>query len=224
MPGPAALISVLSGAPQQGVLGSAFGSPLVALVTDVNGNPVSGVTVTFFQQGGQSAYCLFAGGVNTAVTNGSGLATSAAITAGGATGQYPVQAWIGTPGPGAIGPANFWLTNSVAPAPSIIAALQTFWTNTMKANYNAALTALAAAQTALGTLEANNDQAIALGGEALALWTRQNLRQALLGYQPREGADGLLAPQILAVWAANPNVPRDTSGLAVTGPTPYGLT
>lgn len=83
MPGPAALISVVSGAPQLAILGAAFPKPLVALVTDVNGNPVSGVTVTFLQQGGQSAFCLFAGGVNTAVTNGSGLATSAAITAGG---------------------------------------------------------------------------------------------------------------------------------------------
>jgi hypothetical protein len=82
MAGVAALISVVSGAPQQGFLGLAFPKPLVALVTDVNGNPVSGVTVTFVQQGGQSAFCTFAGGVNTAVTNGSGLATSAAITAG----------------------------------------------------------------------------------------------------------------------------------------------
>jgi hypothetical protein len=131
MPGPAALISVASGAPQQAPLGAAFAS-LVALVTDVNGNPVSGVTVTFVQDGGQSAFCTFAGGANTATTNGSGLATSATITASGAAGQFPVRAWIGTPGPGAIGPANFWLTNSAAlPGlpPAILAAWTTYKTH-----------------------------------------------------------------------------------------------
>jgi hypothetical protein len=213
MPGAPALISVVSGAPQQAPLGSAFAKPLVAVVTDVNGNPVSGVTVTFIQQGGQSGFCTFAGGVNTAVTNGSGLATSATMTAGPSAGQYAVQAWIGTPGPGAVGPANFWMTNS-APGPytpGSQAAIQAAWT-AAKPHLATAQATLATLQANLATVEADCDALYALGAGDVCDWLRRNLIQTLLGYQPRVSAGGNAAPQVLSVWAAQPGA-RDLSNV-----------
>jgi hypothetical protein len=213
MPGPAALISFVSGAPQQAIPGAAFPKPLVVLVTDVNGNPVSGVTVTFLQQGGQSAFCTFAGGVNTAVTNGSGLATSAAITAGGTTGEFDVQAWIGAPGPGAIGPAHFWIMNATTGpwTPGALAAIQAAWT-TAKPHLATAQATLATLQANLATVEADCDALYALGAGDVVDWLRRNLIQTLLGYQPRVSGGGNAAPQVLAVFAAQPGA-RDLSNV-----------
>jgi hypothetical protein len=214
MVGPAALISVVSGAPQQGFLGTAFPKPLVALVTDVNGNPVSGVTVTFVQQGGQSAFCTFAGGVNTAVTNGSGLATSAVMTAGPTAGQYPVQAWVGTPGPGAVGPANFWIYNSTPGpyTPGAAAQIQAAWT-AAKPHLATAQATLATLQANLATIESDCEALYALGAGDVVDWLRRNLIQTLLGFQPRvSAAGGNTAPQVLSVWAAQPGA-RDLSNV-----------
>jgi hypothetical protein len=213
MPGPAALISVVSGAPQQAVLGAVFAKQLVALVTDVNGNPVSGVTVTFVQQGGQPAFCIFGGGVNTAVTNGSGLATSAAMTAGGTAGQYPVQAWIGAPGPGAIGPATFTLMNAQPGpyTPGDVAAIAAAWT-AAKPHLATAQATLATLQANLATCEADCDALYALGAGDVVDWLRRNLIQTLLGFQPRVSAGGNAAPQVLAVFAAQPGA-RDLSNV-----------
>jgi hypothetical protein len=214
MAGPAALISVVSGAPQQAILGSAFAKPLVALVTDANGNPVSGVTVTFMPQG-NGALCSFAGGVNTAVTNGSGIATSAAITANGTAGQYNVQAWVGTwpPASGAVGPANFWIMNS-APGPNSpgsLAAISAAWT-TAKAHLATAQATLATLQGNLAACEGDCDALYAVGAGDVVDWLRRNLIQTLLGYQPRVSAGGNAAPQVLAVFAAQPGA-RDLSNV-----------
>src|ERR1700730_605291 len=114
MPGSPASISVVN-QPISFPINSSPGVPLVAKVVDANGNAVSGVTVTFWPQGqGNGASCIFAGGVNTAVTDVNGLATSAAITANGIVGSYQVQAWVGAipPVSGAVGPATFTLSNS----------------------------------------------------------------------------------------------------------------
>jgi hypothetical protein len=208
------LISVVSGAPQNATLGTAFLKPLVAKVTDANGNAVSGVTVTFLLQG-QGASCSFAGGVNTAVTDVNGLATSAAITASGIAGQYNVQAWVGagTPGPGSVGPANFWISNS-APGPytpGSQAAIQAAWT-TAKADLATAQAAILALQTPLATVEADCDALYALGAGDVVDWLRRNLIQTLLGYKPRVSAGGNRAPEVLAVWAAQPGT-RDLSNV-----------
>jgi hypothetical protein len=212
MPGPATTISAVSGAPQEARLGVAFLKPLVALVTDANGNPVSGVTVTFYPQG-QGAFCTFAGGVNTAVTNGSGVATSAAITASGIAGQYNVQAWVGAIGPGAVGPANFWIMNS-APGPyspgDAAAILAAF--NTAKPHLATAQATLATLQANLATLEGDCDALYALGAGDVVDWLRRNVIQTLLGFQPRVSAGGNTAPQVLAVWAAQPGA-RDLSNV-----------
>lgn len=108
--GGASSIVPTAGTPQSTTINTAFALPLVATATDSRNNPVSGVEVTFTPPAG-GASGTFAGGVNTATTNASGVATSAVITANGtAGGPYNVVA-------SAIGAssANFALTNIAVP-------------------------------------------------------------------------------------------------------------
>jgi hypothetical protein len=99
-------ITATSGTPQSATVNSGFAAPLVATVT-ANGSPVSGATVTFeVPATGPSG--TFAGGVNTATTNASGVATSAAFTANGSVGTYTVTATVAS----GAEPANFILTNT----------------------------------------------------------------------------------------------------------------
>lgn len=100
-------ISATSGTPQSASVNSAFAAPLVATVTDGNQNPLNGVLVTF-EIPATGAGGTFAGGVNTATTNASGVATSAIFTANGAVGTYTVTATVAS----GAEPANFALTNS----------------------------------------------------------------------------------------------------------------
>jgi hypothetical protein len=202
--GAPASISFVSG-PFSAQINTAFGGPFVAKVTDANGNPVSGVTVTFWPQGRDAASCVFAGGVNNAVTDLNGLATSAAVSANGAVGSYQVQAWVGAipPVPGAVGPAIFTLSNSpgyVIGAPNK-ATILAAWTTakaqlaTVQADANTLAADLAA-------LEATCDTLYSAGAGDLVDWLRQNARQTRLGYVPRVSAAGNPAPELLAIWAA----------------------
>src|SRR5438128_2113449 len=96
-------------------MNAAFGAPLVATVTDAGNNPVGNVTVTFTAPG-SGASGTFAGGVSTATTNTSGVATSAVFTANAtAGGPYNVVASA----TGATS-ANFSLTNTVGPAAKVV--------------------------------------------------------------------------------------------------------
>ena len=115
--GPPASVTATGGTPQSAAISTAFASPLQATVTDGSGNPVPGVTVTFTAPvGGASG--TFAGGVNTAVTNASGVATAAVFTANStAGGPYNVAATV----VGVAAPANFALTNLVG-APATVTA------------------------------------------------------------------------------------------------------
>jgi hypothetical protein len=100
-------IAATSGTPQSATVNSAFTAPLTATVVDGNMNPVSGVVVTFeVPTTGPSG--TFAGGVNTATTNASGVATAAAFTANGSVGSYTVTATVAA----GAEPANFSLTNT----------------------------------------------------------------------------------------------------------------
>jgi hypothetical protein len=99
-------ITATSGTPQSATVNAGFAAPLVATVT-ANGSPVSGATVTFeVPAAGPSG--TFAGGVNTATTNASGMATSAPFTANGSVGTYTVTATVAS----GAEPANFILTNT----------------------------------------------------------------------------------------------------------------
>lgn len=113
--GSAASIAATSGTPQSVAVTKPF-APFVVTVKDAGDNPVSGVTVTFAVplSGARGS---FAGGVNTAVTNASGVATSAIFTANGTIGGYTVAASVA----GVATPANFALTNTVGPPAAITA-------------------------------------------------------------------------------------------------------
>ena len=111
-----AAIAVSSGTPQSAAINTTFGAPLVAVVTDASSNPVPNVTVTFSAPT-SGASGTFAGGVNTATTNSSGVATSAVFTANSLIGGYTVAASVA----GVATPANFNLTNTVGPPATITA-------------------------------------------------------------------------------------------------------
>lgn len=108
-------IAPLSGTPQSAIINTVFSSPLVAVVKDSGGNPVSGALVTF-NRPGSGATGTFAGGVSTATTNASGVATSAALTANATPGSYVVTATVA----GAPQPANFLLTNTSAGSGAVV--------------------------------------------------------------------------------------------------------
>ena len=112
---PASII-VSGGTPQSASVTTAFASPFAATVRNSAGNPVSGVAVTFTAPA-SGASGTFAGGVNTATTNASGIATSAVFTANATAGSYAVTASVA----GASTPASFTLTNTAGKAASIAA-------------------------------------------------------------------------------------------------------
>ena len=96
----ATTIATVSGTPQSAQVSTAFASPLVALVTDTFGNPVSGVSVTFTAPSTGASGTFAATGCTSnpqtyscvATTNASGDATSSTFTANGTTGTYNVAA------------------------------------------------------------------------------------------------------------------------------------
>ena len=116
--GPATTIAVSSGSGQSATVHTAFASPLVAKVTDAYGNPLSGVTVTFAAPG-SGASGTFAGSVNTAATNASGIATSPTFTANTTAGSYNVSA--SASGTGSV---NFAESNTAGAAVHLVFATQ----------------------------------------------------------------------------------------------------
>ena len=109
-------VAVSAGSPQNAGINSDFSQPLKAIVKDAGGFPVPGVLVTFTPPA-SGASGTFAGGLNTAISDASGIATSATFKANGTQGLYQVVA--STPGAGT---ANFALTNGQG-APTSIAVL-----------------------------------------------------------------------------------------------------
>jgi len=114
--GAATTLSVSSGSGQSATVHATLASPLVAKVADAYGNSVSGVTVTFTAPG-SGASGTFAGSVNTAVTNASGIATSATFTANTTAGSYTVSA--GASGTGSV---SFAETNTAGAATTLAAS------------------------------------------------------------------------------------------------------
>jgi hypothetical protein len=110
--GAAASITATAGTPQSATINTAFATNLGATVKDTFGNLVPNVTVTFMAPA-SGASGTFAGGVNTATTNASGVATAATFTANGTAGLYNVTA-----SSGAATTASFSLTNN-NPAPTL---------------------------------------------------------------------------------------------------------
>ena len=112
--GPTTIVA-RSGGGQTATTGQGFGSPLIAFVSNGNGQSVgAGTSVTFvIMTGSSGAGATFTGtGGGTSVTvatDANGLATTPALTANGTAGTFLVKAT--TPGVGA--GANFVLNNSV---------------------------------------------------------------------------------------------------------------
>jgi hypothetical protein len=131
--GAPAAIAINGGNSQGTPILTAFASPLKVLVSDSASNPVSGVTVTFTVVPVSGAGATFAGNVNTAVTNASGIATSAVLTANAVANTYTVTATVN----GTSITTSFTLTNQPGPAAAIAAVSgsgQSAGTNTAFAN------------------------------------------------------------------------------------------
>lgn len=108
---PPSLIVATSGTPQSATVSTAFANPLVATVTDDDGNLVSGASVTFTAPAPAAAPSgTFANGTNTEtdITDANGNATSSTFTADATVGTYTVTATVA----GVATPANFILTNT----------------------------------------------------------------------------------------------------------------
>ncbi len=114
-PGPIGSIIVVSGSNQSAKINTAFANPLKAVVKDANGNTISGVTVTFAAPSSGPGGS-FAGGVNTAITDSTGTATSATFTGNASVGTYSVTATAGTVS------TTFTLTNTPGSVASLTVA------------------------------------------------------------------------------------------------------
>lgn len=101
--------------PQSAAVGEPFANPLEVLVTDVDGDPVPGATVTFEAPGAGASAELSA---TTATTDATGRA-SVTATANTIAGSYAVTATV----EGVDIPASFNLTNTAGAAAATIAAM-----------------------------------------------------------------------------------------------------
>ena len=83
-------LAAQSGGGQAATISSGFGSPLVAIVTDANGNGVPGVSVTFTAPASGASLIFATTGANTqtVVTAADGTATSSAMTANATSSPY----------------------------------------------------------------------------------------------------------------------------------------
>ena len=140
--GTAFAISAGSGSPQSATINLPFTSPLVAMVTDLYGNPVSGATVTFMVPSTGASASL--SGSVTATTLANGRATSASLTANATAGTYSVTASVN----GAGTPATFTLTNTASPSTTTLVAPA----NPIVLGTTAALTASVSPSLATGTV------------------------------------------------------------------------
>lgn len=110
-PPPTYTISATAGSNQIAATDSIFTTALQAAVVDENGNPASGVEVTFTAPSNGASGTFINGATSvTGPTNPSGLVTASAFTANNITGSYTVTATVS----GATAAANFSLTNVAA--------------------------------------------------------------------------------------------------------------
>jgi hypothetical protein len=108
--GPAAELAVVSGGGQTAAAGGTFGEPLVALVSDVHGNPVPNAPVSFSAPGAGPSGSFASPGTQ---TGANGRAGSGTITANDVLGD-----WTATASSGALS-ATAGLTNVDRRAPTV---------------------------------------------------------------------------------------------------------
>jgi hypothetical protein len=122
--GPASNLTAGVGTSQSTELGTDFPVPLAVTVTDADGNPLVGATVSFAAPAsGPSG--VFAGSGNTAqvLTNSSGVATAPDFSANAHTGGYVVTASVA----GIATPATFALVNEPRAGASASGPDGTYW-------------------------------------------------------------------------------------------------
>jgi hypothetical protein len=104
-----ALVSLYSGSPQSVEVLKPFSTPFNVLVKDINGNPISGMEITFTapENGASGAFSDNGLYFSTATTNINGLATSSTFIANNVPGSYTVKATA----PGLASFVGFQLTN-----------------------------------------------------------------------------------------------------------------
>jgi len=105
--GSPATVAATAGTPQSTKVGTPFETRFSATVKDSAGNPVAGTAVTFTAPP-SGASGTFVGGVNTVLTDGSGVALAPVFTANSVAGSYEVTARVS----GVSTPALFSLTNA----------------------------------------------------------------------------------------------------------------
>jgi hypothetical protein len=108
-----ASISAIAGSSQSATVNAAFSVALQALVTQSNGNPLSGATVLFTAPSSGPSATFGGSATATALTNSSGIATAPALTANGQSGGYSVLANVSGLSTG----ASFTLTNLAVALP-----------------------------------------------------------------------------------------------------------
>lgn len=108
-----AAIAAASGSGQAAAVNGEYAQPLQARVTDANGTPVQGATVSFaVVPGPTGAGATFLGGQATATTDSNGLATSPPLYANGVPGRFDAVASVA----GVTGVADYAFDNHAAPA------------------------------------------------------------------------------------------------------------
>ncbi len=108
-------IAPVDGNAQSTEQGTAFANPLVARVTDADGDPVIGASVTFTAPSPTGPSAAFSSGTTaTVITGADGRATAPALTANANVGAYEVTATVA----GVANPARFQLTNRAIPPPT----------------------------------------------------------------------------------------------------------
>ena len=113
-------VAVSSGSNQSTALNTQYATPLRALVTDVVGTPLAGVSVVFSSPVSGAGGVFGASGLLvTVTTNSSGIATAPAFTSNGTIGTFTV---VATAGGYSATPAYFTLTNQAAGGATNIAA------------------------------------------------------------------------------------------------------
>ncbi|MGI8685504.1 MAG: hypothetical protein ACR2MO_10530 [Acidimicrobiales bacterium] len=111
-------VAAAAGTPQAAAVGTAFATPLRAVVTDGARRPVAGASVTFTAPG-SGATGTFEGGTTTAtVTTDNDGAATAVLSANGTIGAYTVAATVS----GVCPQATFALTNSAGGPATVTAA------------------------------------------------------------------------------------------------------
>ncbi len=132
--GSAENVSATSGAAQTSNVSTSFASPLVATVTDADGNPINNALITFTSPASADGTFASSGCVSnspttvcTVDTGTNGQATSSTFTAGGTTGSYNVTASAGSPST-TFAETNLMTATSVASGNG--AAVNTVTTNT----------------------------------------------------------------------------------------------